>query len=273
MAAPDNIPNVLSIAGSDPSAGAGIQADLKTFAALRCHGFSVITALTVQNTQGVYAVSTIPAGFVAEQIDALFADSTIKAVKIGMLASPEIAQIVGDRLGRYGPANVVLDPVLAATSGAGLAGAGLAEAIVTYLAPHVTLITPNLSEAAALAKCDVPEGIADMQRVAKNLHQCGFAAVLVKGGHREAESCDDVFFDGTDYQNFALPRVATKNTHGTGCTLASAIAAYLARGQALNSAIAAAKFYLQGALEAADDLNVGKSAGPLNHFYRFWTDV
>ena len=233
MAVSTDIPNVLTIAGSDPSAGAGIQADLKTLAALRCYGFSVITALTVQNTQGIYAVSTVPAAFVAEQIDALFAESTIKAVKIGMLASPEIAQIVGDRLARYRPPAVVLDPVLASTSGAALATSGLAEAIVTYLAPHVTLITPNLSEAATLAKCDVPQSIADMKAAAKRLHDSGFAAVLVKGGHRDAESCDDVFFDGTDYQTFALPRVATKNTHGTGCTLASAIAAYLARGQAL----------------------------------------
>jgi hydroxymethylpyrimidine/phosphomethylpyrimidine kinase len=262
------IPNLLSIAGSDPSAGAGIQADLKTFAALGCYGLCAITALTVQNTQGVFDVSVLPAAFVAAQIDALFADSTIRAVKIGMLGSAEIAETVADRLARYKPPFVVLDPVLASSGGKALATASLAKTIVARLAPHVTLITPNLIEAAELAGMELPRTPDAMKMIAKALHQSGFAAVLVKGGHSEGASADDILFDGTDYQTFSLPRLATRNTHGTGCTLSSAIAANLARGQRLAESIAAAKHYLQAALQAADGLSVGKGAGPLDHFHR-----
>ncbi len=264
------IPNVLSIAGFDPCGGAGLQADLKTFAALRCYGLTVVTGLTVQNTQGVHGLSVVPAEFVAAQIDALFADSDIKAVKIGMLASLDIVEIVADRLARYRPPAIVLDPVLAASSGAALAVDDIAESLVTYLAPRVTLVTPNLMEAASLAKARVPESLADMHEIAKRLHGQGFAAVLLKGGHRDVQSCDDVLFDGASFRVFAMPRVTTRHTHGTGCTLSAAIAAYLALGLDLAQAVEAAKLYLQRALESADALNVGEGAGPLNHFHRFW---
>jgi hydroxymethylpyrimidine/phosphomethylpyrimidine kinase len=265
---PRKVPNVLSIAGSDPSAGAGIQADLKTFAALGCYGLCAITALTVQNTQGVLDVAALPAAFVAAQIDALFADSMIEAVKIGMLGSAEVAETVADRLARYQPPFVVLDPVLASSGGKALGPASLAKTILDRLAPHVSLITPNLMEAAELAEMELPRTVDDMKSVAKALHAQGFAAVLVKGGHHDGDSADDILFDGEDYRTFSLPRLATRNTHGTGCTLSSAIAAYLARGEALPASIAAAKEYLQGALAAADALSVGKGPGPLDHFHR-----
>ena len=264
------IPNVLSIAGSDPGGGAGIQADLKTFAALRCHGLTAITALTAQNTQGVFGLFVVPPDFVAAQIDALFADGDISAVKIGMVASTANAEILAERLARYRPRAIVLDPVLAASSGASLAVDALAESMVAHLAPLVTLVTPNLMEAAHLAKAPMPESLADMQNIAERLHEGGFPAVLVKGGHRATSSCDDVLFDGSSFRIFTTPRVETRHTHGTGCTLSAAIAAHVALGLDLAEAVEAAKFYLQRALETADMLNVGRGPGPLNHFHRFW---
>ncbi len=264
------IPNVLSIAGSDPSGGAGIQADLKTFAALRCHGLSVLTALTAQNTQGVKEVFALPPAFVAAEIDALFEDSAIASVKIGMLGSRETVEIVAERLARRRARTIVLDPVFSSSSGQALAAEDIAKSLVIHLAPLVSLITPNLVEAAKLAEVPVPKTLAEMQAVAKRLHARGFAAVLIKGGHREAESCDDILFNGNEFHTFTAPRVATRNTHGTGCTLSSAIAAHLAHGLDLVSAIEAAKRFLQAALETADQLSVGKGAGPLNHFHAFW---
>ncbi|MHB8883656.1 MAG: bifunctional hydroxymethylpyrimidine kinase/phosphomethylpyrimidine kinase [Methylovirgula sp.] len=264
------IPNVLSIAGSDPGGGAGIQADLKTFAALRCHGLTVVTALTAQSTQGVFGLFVVPADFVAAQIDALFADSEISAVKIGMVASVANVEILAERLARYKPKAIVLDPVLAASSGASLAIGAIAESMVAHLAPLVTLVTPNLMEAALLAKAPMPESLADMEAIAKRLHELGFAAVLVKGGHRAADTCDDILYNGSSFRAFTTPRVTTRHTHGTGCTLSSAIAAHLAQGHDLAQAVAAAKLYLQRALETADALNVGHGPGPLNHFHGFW---
>lgn len=266
----EKIPNVLSIAGSDPCGGAGIQADLKTFAALRCHGLSAITALTAQNTRGVQDLCIIPAPFVAAQIDALFADSTISAVKIGMTGSPDTVEVIGERLARYRPEAIVLDPVLAASSGTALSAGDVAAALVTHLAPVVRLITPNLMEAAALAGVAEPKNLDDMREVAKRLHGLGFAFVLVKGGHRNAETCDDLLYDGDVFRIFSMPRVATRNTHGTGCTLSSAITACLAKGLDLAHAIETAKRYLQDALVHADALDVGKGHGPLNHFHGFW---
>ena len=264
------IPNVLSIAGSDPGGGAGIQADLKTFAALRCHGLTVVTALTAQNTQGVFGLHVVPPDFVAAQIDALFADCDISTVKIGMVASVANVEILAERLGRYKPKAVVLDPVLAASSGASLALDAIAESMAVHLAPLVTLVTPNLMEAAHLAKAAIPESLTDMEDIAKRLHELGFAAVLVKGGHRAAATCDDILFDGSGFRIFTTARVATRHTHGTGCTLSSVIAAHLAQGLDLARAVEAAKLYLLRALETADALNVGHGPGPLNHFHRFW---
>ncbi len=267
---PATIPNVLSIAGSDPSGGAGIQADLKTFAALRCHGLSALTALTAQNTQGVKELSVLPPTFVAAEIDTLFEDSTIAAVKVGMLGSRQNTEIVAERLAHHRARAIVLDPVFSSSSGDALAIEDIAESLVTHLAPLATVITPNLMEAARLAQAPVPTTLAETESIAKQLHARGFAAVLVKGGHREAETCDDVLFNGKEFHTFSAPRVATRNTHGTGCTLSSAIAALLAHGLDLVSATEAAKAYLQRALEMSGRLSVGKSVGPLNHFHAFW---
>ncbi len=267
---PDNIPNVLSIAGFDPSGGAGVLADIKTFAALRCYGVAAITALTAQNTQGVQAVMPEPADFLAAQIDALFADVEIAAIKIGMLATVANVKTVAEKLAAHRPVPIVLDPVLRASRGEALVNADVAKALLDHLAPRVTLMTPNLAEAAQLADAPLPTSVAKMEAVAAKLHQLGFKNVLVKGGHLPTRDAIDVFYDGAGYQHFLSPRIATKNTHGTGCTLSAGIAAGLARGLPLAAAIEAAKNLLNEALEGAGQLNVGQGAGPLHHFRRLW---
>jgi hydroxymethylpyrimidine/phosphomethylpyrimidine kinase len=262
-----DVPNVLSIAGSDPSGGAGIQADLKTFAALGCYGMAVITALTAQNTRHVLQIHLPPTDFVAAQIDAIFDDVEVHAVKIGMLCSGEIARVVADRLKRR-RAPIILDPVLVATSGDTLATPDLIDALRDDLMPLATLVTPNLSEAAQLADRPVPRNIAEMQRIAEQLHALGARAVLVKGGHLPGGDATDVLFDGTSHRPITQPRIETATeTHGTGCTLASAIAAYLAKGLALNEAVEAAKKYLTEALRTSGRLRVGHGAAPLHHLY------
>jgi hydroxymethylpyrimidine/phosphomethylpyrimidine kinase len=263
-------PNVLSIAGMDPSGGAGILADAKTFAALECHGLAVITAVTAQNTQGVAGIHAVPADFVAAQIDALFADIEIAAAKIGMLASPAIVKTVAQRLAARPALPVVLDPVLAASSGDPLAVGDIASAVLRELAPLVTLVTPNPAEAARLAEASTPMTLAGMHKVAEQLHQYGFRAVLVTGGEMAGAAAEDVFFDGKSHRTFSATRIATRNTHGTGCTLSAAIAAYLARGLDLAASIEAAKAFVGDALAAADRLDVGRGRGPLHHFHRFW---
>jgi hydroxymethylpyrimidine/phosphomethylpyrimidine kinase len=262
------IPNVLSIAGSDPSGGAGIQADLKTFAALQCYGMAVITALTAQNTQGVSAVHTPPAEFIARQIDAIFSDIHVAAVKIGMLANAEIVTAVAQSLTRHKPAHIVLDPVLVATSGDSLGAPGVVEAMQRELKPLATLITPNAPEAAALAPCPLPLTRDALEAAALKLHQGGWRAALAKGGHVAGDVAEDILVDAHGVRSFQAPRVATQNTHGTGCTLSSAIAAYLGRGFALDDAVAAAKHYLTGALQNASALNVGSGHGPVHHGWR-----
>jgi hydroxymethylpyrimidine/phosphomethylpyrimidine kinase len=264
------VANVLSIAGMDPSGGAGILADCKTFAALRCYGAAVVTALTAQNTQGVARIHLVPAEFVAAQLDVLFADVKIAAIKIGMLGSPEIAASVAERLARRPEIPVVLDPVMAASSGDPLAVGDVAAAMLGDLAPLVTLVTPNLAEAARLAEAPPPATLADTRKLAEQLYRRGFRSVLITGGDIESVTADDVFFDGAMHRTFSAPRIATQHTHGTGCTLSAAIAAHLAKGTELGSAIEAAKAYLGGALAAADELQVGRGRGPLHHFYRFW---
>lgn len=263
------VPNVLSIAGFDPSGGAGVLADIKTFAALRCYGVAAITAVTAQNTQGVATVHILPSEFVGAEIDALLTDSEIAAVKIGMLATPAIVETVAQKLANS-TAPLVLDPVLEASSGDPLAAGDVMRAISELLAPLVTLVTPNVAEAGRLAGAPMPTNIEDMQRLAEQWHRRGFKSVLVTGGDMCAASADDVLFDGTSQQIFSAPRIATRNTHGTGCTLSSAIAAYLARGSHMIEAIQAAKAYVAGALALADDLTVGRGPGPLQHFHRFW---
>ena len=267
------IPNVLSIAGSDPSGGAGVQADLKTFSALRCYGMAALTALTAQNTRGVSGVHVPPASFVAAQIDAIFTGVRVDAVKIGMLASAEIVEAVADRLRAHAARNIVLDPVLVATSGNSLGAPGVVEAMKQHLFPLANIITPNTSEAMRLADAtSEPQTAADLGALARVLHGLGARAVLVKGGHLTGEDAPDVLFDGAKLETFNGPRIDTRNTHGTGCTLSSAIAAHLARGFKLTTAIAVAKDYLTDCLAASHELSVGSGEGhgPVHHFHNLW---
>lgn len=261
------VPNVLSIAGFDPSGGAGTLADIKTFGALRCYGMAVVTAVTAQNTQRVVSIHVVPIQSVAEQIDVLFADMEIAAIKIGMLATPETVETVAQTLAAHRPPWIVLDPVLAASSGDALAVGDLVPALMSQLVPLVSLVTPNLIEAAKLAQAPVPANLADVEKLAERLHASGFKSVLIKGGHLPGSTVQDVFFDGTAHRVFASPRVETTNTHGTGCTLSAAITASLAQGMDLPSAIEAAKTYVTNALKAADTLTVGHGPGPLQHFH------
>jgi hydroxymethylpyrimidine/phosphomethylpyrimidine kinase len=260
------IPNLLSIAGSDPSGGAGMQADLKTFAALGCHGMAVLAALTAQNTQGVSAIHLPPAEFVGEQIKMLLADVEVAAIKIGMLGSPAIVAAVAGALQDHPSIPLVLDPVLSSTSGADLGGDGVIAAMRVSLFSRATVVTPNLHEAARLAHAPVPANRAEMENIARHLRAGGTAAWLIKGGHTGGAASDDVLFDGATCHWFSAPRIQTRNTHGTGCTLSSAIAAYLAKGLPLPEAISQAKIYLSTALAGADALDVGKGPGPVDHF-------
>ena len=268
------IRNVLSVAGSDPGGGAGIQADLKTFAALGCHGMAVLSALTAQNTQRVSHVFLPPPDFVAAQIDTLFDDIRIDAIKIGMLGSADIARAVADTLARRAHCPIVLDPVLVATSGDALGDDGVIGVMLEKLLPMAMLITPNLAEAARLSGLQEAHDLAAMQASGETLRTAGAHAVLVKGGHLAdmPDRACDVLVSATGIDLFATPRIATRNTHGTGCTLSSAIAACLARGMALRDAVGAAKTYLQGALGAADALSVGQGQGhgPVHHFHALW---
>ena len=264
------IPNVLSIAGSDPSGGAGVQADLKTFAALGCHGMAVLTALTAQNTRGVRAVHVPPAEFLAAQIDAIFEDIDVAAVKIGMLGAGEIVSVVADRLKRHGARKIVLDPVLVATSGDSLGAPDVVDALLAKLLPLADLVTPNLPEIARLIGRDVSADPQDMRKAGEELIRRGARAVLVKGGHGDGAEAVDMLVTPAGVERFAAPRIATRNTHGTGCTLSSAIAAGLAHGRTLIEACADAKKYLTAALERADRLSVGHGHGPVNHFCALW---
>ena len=268
------IANVLSIAGSDPSGGAGIQADLKTFSALGCYGMAALTALTAQNTVGVTGVHAPPAAFVAAQIDAIFADVRVDAVKIGMLASGDIVEAVADRLRAHGARNIVLDPVLVATSGDSLGAPDVVDAMKRHLIPLADVITPNVPEAMRLAgETREPKTAGDLAALARALFALRPRSVLVKGGHLAGELAPDVLFEGAVIETFTAPRINTRNTHGTGCTLSSAIAAHLARGVALKDAVAASKDYLTGALAASGALSVGsgKGHGPVHHFHKLWT--
>ncbi len=260
------IPNVLSIAGSDPSGGAGIAADLKTFAALGAYSMAAITAITVQNTQGVRAVQALPAALVAAQVAAVFDDVRVDAVKLGMLAEADTVRAVAGVLRVRAARHVVLDPVLRAGSGDTLAGEGMLAALREALLPQIELLTPNLMEAAALLDC-APAGDLDaMVAQAQQLRALGPAWVLLKGGHLGGARSPDVLAGASGVQVFDAPRIATGAGHGTGCTLASAIAA-LRPLHAMPAAVALAKDYLQAALAAAGRLQVGRGSGPLHHFH------
>ena len=262
------VPIALTIAGSDSSGGAGIQADLKTFAALGVYGASVITALTAQNTQGVAGIHHVPADFVTAQIDAVFADLDVRAVKIGMVAETAVIDAVIAGILRWSPTHVVLDPVMVATSGDRLLAPEAVEALRRKLIPRAQLITPNLPEAAALLDEPVAESESDIARQGQRLLALGCAAVLIKGGHGQGAESIDYLVTRDGSLALAAPRIATKNTHGTGCSLSSAIAAGLAKGEDMETAVRGAKAYITAAIAAADRLGVGHGHGPVDHFHR-----
>jgi hydroxymethylpyrimidine/phosphomethylpyrimidine kinase len=259
---------LLSIAGSDPSGGAGAQADIKTFSAFGCYGMAVITALTAQNTQGVTRVSPVTPDMVAAQIDAIFVDIAVDAVKIGMLAGPDITIAVARALRRGGARNIVLDPVLAPTSGEAFGEDDAPAAIIEHLAPLAALITPNLAEAAALTGTPQAQGVEDMEAQARALVQAGAEAALVKGGHLDGAPIDVLFTRGA-LKIFSGVRVDTRQTHGTGCALSSAIAAGLGQGLALEDSIARAKTWLEHALIAGEEFRLGGGSGPPDHLWEF----
>jgi hydroxymethylpyrimidine/phosphomethylpyrimidine kinase len=261
----------VTIAGSDSSGGAGIQADLKTFSALGVYGASVVTALTAQNTEGVKAIHAAPADFVAAEIDAVFSDLAVDAVKIGMLGGPDIISAVAVGLERWRQTRVVLDPVMVAASGDQLIPDEAVAAIRQLLFPRAMLVTPNLPEAARLTGEPVAADPAAMEAQARRLLALGPQAVLIKGGHAGGDESNDFLLTAAGERWLKAPRLPTNNTHGTGCTLSSAIAAGLAQGRDLEAAVAAAKAYLTGALAAADRLHIGKGRGPVHHFHHWWT--
>lgn len=267
-----SVPIALTIAGSDSSGGAGIQADLKTFAALGVHGASVIAALTAQNTRGVQAIHDVPEAFVAAQMESVFSDLTVAAVKIGMLARGAVIETVADALARLAPGvPVVLDPVMVATSGDRLIADEAVEALRGRLMPLADVITPNLPEAAALLGEPVAASEKEAVAQARRLLGMGARAVLIKGGHAQGtESVDHLVASDGTLRRFATARIATRNTHGTGCTLSSAVAAGLAKGLSLTDAAAQAKRYVTGAIAAADALSIGHGHGPLHHMHALW---
>ena len=252
---------VLTIAGSDCSGGAGIQADIKTMTVHGVYAMSAITAMTAQNTTGVRAIQNATPEFLAQQLDAVFEDIPPDAVKIGMVASGELIRVIGDRLRRYGANNVVLDPVMVASSGSALVQEGAVQTLVRELFPLATLVTPNIPEARVLAGMEIRTE-ADMVAAARKIGEQNRCAVLLKGGHGLRDANDLLYADGK-MTWFPGRRIDNPNTHGTGCTLSSAIASNLARGFALEQAVERAKEYISGALEAMLDLGAG--SGPLDH--------
>jgi len=263
-------PIALSIAGSDSSGGAGIQADLKTFAAFGVYGASVITALTAQNTSGVSGIHQVPAEFVTAQIDAVFSDLAVGAVKIGMVAHPPVIEAIVAGLNRWSPKHVVLDPVMVATSGDRLLAAEAVDALRSKLIPLASVITPNLPEAAVLLDEGVAADEAAVEKQGRRLLAMGCKAVLIKGGHGEGAESIDYLVDSSGVTVLAAPRIATKNTHGTGCSLSSAIAAGLAKGKDMETAVRNAKAFVSAAIAAADRFSVGHGHGPIHHFHKFY---
>lgn len=263
-------PVALTIAGSDSSGGAGIQADLKTFAALGVYGASAITALTAQNTKGVTGIHAVPAAFVTAQIDAVFSDLNVGAVKIGMVAQAESIDAIATALTRWKPRHIVLDPVMVATSGDRLLAAEAVEALRTKLMRLASVITPNLPEAAALLDEPIARSEGEIENQGRRLLGLGCRAVLIKGGHGEGTESVDYLVSAGNTIALAAPRVATRNTHGTGCSLSSAVAAGLARGEDLDTAVRNAKSWISAAIAAADRFSVGHGHGPIHHFHKFY---
>ncbi|MDR5899292.1 bifunctional hydroxymethylpyrimidine kinase/phosphomethylpyrimidine kinase [Halomonas vilamensis] len=276
MSTDTRVRNVLTIAGSDPSGGAGIQADLKTFSALGVYGTSVITALTAQNTCGVRGVHPVPAEFIAQQLETLLADVALDAVKIGMVASREVADVIAAALTARRPRWIVLDPVMVAKSGDILVDDAGIHAVRDILVPLADVITPNLPEAAVLLDAMPPATLDDMEAMLPALTQLGAPHVVLKGGHLQGETCPDLLATPQGHEWLPASRINTENLHGTGCSLSSAIAACLAKlpsdatPEASVAAIRQAKQWLHAALEASGQLNVGQGRGPVHHFHAWW---
>lgn len=274
MSAVRPIPKALTIAGVDPSGGAGVLVDVKAMSALGAYACGVIAALTAQNTQGVTGVLPVDPAFVAQQIDTLFADVPADAVKIGMLGSRPVTQVVGERLAHWKPPHVVLDPVMIAKSGDALLARDAIGALREALMPQVTMITPNLPEAGVLLEQRPVETVKEMRRVAERLREQlahnGQRWVFLKGGHLPGDMAIDLLHDGDRMIELAAPRIETRNTHGTGCTLSAALAALLPQAQDVPEAARRAKHYLTEAIRHADRLGVGAGNGPVHHFHGWW---
>ena len=260
------IPKAMTIAGSDSGGGAGVQADLKTFAALGVYGASTLTAITAQNTVAVTAVHEIPTDVITAQIDAVLTDIGADAVKTGMLSSSDIIECVCEALEVHGVQRLVVDPVMVAKSGDALLREDAIGSLRTRLLPLAMVVTPNIPEAEALTETTIVSD-ADVRRAAEAIVGMGARSVVVKGGHREGPATD-LFYDGKEFKEFTAPRFDTVNTHGTGCTFASAVAAGLARGMVVTDAVALAKDYVTEGIRHS--FSIGQGHGPLNHFYRFW---
>jgi hydroxymethylpyrimidine/phosphomethylpyrimidine kinase len=263
-------PIAVTIAGSDSGGGAGIQADLKTFSALGVYGASVITALTAQNTKGVTAIHDVPADFITAQIDAVFSDLAVSAVKIGMVSQSPVIEAIAAGLERWRQRKVVLDPVMIAASGDRLLAPDAVDTLKRVLIPRALVITPNLPEAAALLEAPIASTETQMREQAERLLALGARAVLIKGGHGSGPESVDLLVEPTAFTRLAADRVATENTHGTGCTLSSAIAAGLAKGLDLAAATSAAKAYVTAAIAAAERIEIGSGHGPVHHFHAWW---
>lgn len=263
---------VLTIAGSDSGGGAGIQADLKTISAIGCYGMSVITALTAQNTQGVTGIHAIPPSFAAEQMSAVFTDIGADAVKIGMLYSAELIEVVAQQLQKHGAKKIVLDPVMVAQSGDKLLQDDAIEAIKKHLIPLVDVVTPNIPEAEVLLNRKLQQ-IQDMQDAAKALSVLGSRSILIKGGHLKKNDSTDLLYLSAEDRVVVLEgqRTETRNTHGTGCTLSSAIASYMAKGHDIEDAVRKAKTYISNAIRAGAVYTIGQGHGPVHHFFEFWS--
>lgn len=259
--------HVLTIAGSDSCGGAGIQADIKTFSALGTYGMSVITAVTVQNTQGVFGCQDITPDIIAGQIDAIFTDIEVHAVKIGMVSQIETIKIIAQKLKQYQAKNIVLDPVMISKSGFDLMQKNAKETLIKELLPLAFVVTPNLPEAEVITGLSI-QNLEDMEKAAKIIYNMGAKNILIKGGHLEHDATD-ILFDGKNYIHLKEKRIQTKNTHGTGCTLSSAIAANLAKDKTVQQAVENAKEYITGAIEHS--LAIGKGVGPTNHFYALFS--
>ena len=260
-------PSVLTIAGFDGSGGAGIQADIKTFSALGCFATSVLTALPVQNTQGVRKIYSIPEEAVADQIEAILDDIFPSAIKIGMVHTPQLVDIIANTLNKYDKVPIVFDPVMVATSGHRLIEEEIITAIVQRLFPLADVITPNMDEASILANMQV-KTLDDMYTAGEKILNLGCKSILLKGGHQETDMITSLYFDGSGkISSFESEKFQTNNTHGSGCTLSSALAAYLAQDKNISDAVSLGQQYVFEAIRSGKDLKIGKGNGPLNHFF------